>query len=241
MQTINGVIGPDTRIGAVDDPVKRPPAGTDPLTLTLHSREIIATTLGREKTDEQHAILGWSRAAFHYIGLLNARRRDNPFADIILIHAESDLAERRTAIRKETAAINEKKTEGLDPGLWSSRQSLRVAMDTGNAHARSLAGFISEVDQLVRLHKASVSTGDSTLAQIGRRIRALQKTIRQAIYVPVHWNSHLLPVTRDEIRAGQHKHLEALQKAFGGLPSDDIMSRKYQPENVPYSLHSRTG
>jgi len=237
-KVINCVIGPETRIGMVDDPTERPPTSTSPLTLTLHSGEIIATTLGREKSGRRHAILGWSRAASHYINLFRAHRQDNPFADMVLILAENDLQQRRDAVREALARFQADRSEGMDPGLWCSRQVLRCAMDTGNAHARSLAGFIFEVDQLVRHEKASVASGDQTIADIRHNIRNHQRQLRQAIYKSIFWNSHLLPVTREDVRSGAHPHLEVLTKTFGGLPSEAIMSRSLQPRNVPASTQT---
>jgi len=235
---IDGVIGPETRIGMLDDPAERPPASTSPLTLTLHSGEIIATMLGREKSGRRHAILGWSRAASHYINLFRAHRQDNPFADMVLILAENDLQQRRDVVREALARFHDDRLEGMDPGLWCSQQVLRCAMDTGNAHARSLAGFIYEVDQLVRHEKASVATGNQTIADIRHNIRNHQRQLRQAIYKSIYWNSHLLPITRNEVRSGTHPHLEALTRTFGGLPSEAIMSRSLQPRNVPASTQT---
>lgn len=239
-QAVTAVVTPDTRVGNVDDPRQRPPQGSNPLTMTLHSGEIIATTLGRKQSKKQHAILGWSRAASHYIRLLNAFFLDNPFADMVLILTENDLARRRQAIREATQATKERSIDGLDPGLWSTRQPLCVAVDTGNVHARALAGFIFEVDQLVRIKKAAVSTGDVTMAETGQLIRDLQRTVRQAIYLPIHWNSHLRPITRAQVQSGSHEHLELLVKKFGGLPNEDIMLRKIQPQNVPVAASSKS-
>ncbi len=238
-QAINAVLTPDTRVGSIDDPRRRPPQGSNPLTMTLHSGEVIATTLGREPGPKKPAILGWSRAASHYISLLKAYINDNPFADMVLIIAENDLAARRQKIRTDTAAVKERHMQGMDPGLWSARQSLRMAVDTGNVHARALAGFIFEVDQLARLHKASVSTGDVTMTEVKQLIRELQRTIRQAIYLPIQWNSLLLPVTRAQVRSGSHEHLDTLAKKFGGMPREDIMLRKLQPQNVPFVANSK--
>jgi|GEM_PF-5292910 len=232
-QIINAVIGPETRIGTLDDPVERPATSATPLTVTLHSGEIIATTLGREKSGRNHAILGWSRAASHYIDLLRAHRQDNPYADMILILAENDLKDRRDEVRLAIAHFKDRQTPGMDPGLWCSKQILKCAMDTGNAHARSLAGFIFEADQLVRHEKASIANGDQTMADIGHKIRAHQKLVRQAIYKSIYWNSHLLPITRAEVRSGNHPNLSSLAKKFGGLPSEAIMSGDLKPRNVP--------
>jgi len=235
--SIDGMLSYRTPLGTLEPYTPR--ADYEPMTLTFQTPEVFNSMLGRRGEPGKNGIIGWSLAASACSRLDDLHLKDNPYADLMLIQIEQDLVDRRAVVAEATSVLQDmaRQPEGVELGDWGTRE-VRVAIDTGNAHARMLALFVLEVDRLFKQLKQARSLGAMKSAKFSSEIRGYRRCVRQALNMPVLFYAKLcdegevIEVTRKDFATGSEA-LTLLRSRLGFDPSKEIMAKTLQPEHVP--------